>query len=214
MRRPDGHRAARRSPAVVAAERLREELERYGIGADIHEGDGVALVSVWVDLVVWTDGAYSYLWWTGEHFPRSSLRKYTYGPVDDPVAAARRVAARYAELRHGHPRSREVGETLAAVPEGFAVPSTARRGCWYCERPSGADTALEEYRVRVAREPLCAWCRILSDLRRQLVRLEPLLPEVAEVHPDLVAEAWELLAPVVPRSGLVLHGAFQVPAPA
>ncbi|MFF4779109.1 hypothetical protein ACFY05_40465 [Microtetraspora fusca] len=199
---------------MVAAARLREELERYGIGADIHEGDGVALVSVWVDLVVWTDGAYSYLWWTGEKLPRSSLRKYTYSPVDDPVSAARRVAVRYAELRHGHPRSLEVSETLSAVAEGFAIPCTARRGCWYCERPSGADTASEEYRSRVVTEPLCAWCRILSDLRRQLVRLEPLLPEVAEEHPDLVVEAWELLAPVVPPSGVVLHRAFQVPAPA
>ncbi|WP_433225070.1 hypothetical protein [Microtetraspora malaysiensis] len=198
---------------MVAAERLREELERYGIGADIHEGDGTALVSVWVDLVVWTDGAYSYLWWTGENFPRSSLRKYTYSPVNDPASAARRVAARYAELRDGHPRSREVGEILTAATEGYAARATVRRGCWNCE-PPGADTGAEEYRVRVAREPLCAWCRILSDLRRQLVLLEPLLPEVAEEHPDLVVEAWELLAPVVPPSGLVLHRAFQVPAPA
>ena len=51
--------AGRRPQALTAAEcaeRLRRELEQYGVAADVHEGFGLALVSVWVDLVVWTDG--------------------------------------------------------------------------------------------------------------------------------------------------------------
>ncbi|WP_370028601.1 hypothetical protein [Planotetraspora sp. GP83] len=51
--------SARRPPVVTTArcaERLRVELERYGVAADVHEGYGLALASVWIDLVVWTDG--------------------------------------------------------------------------------------------------------------------------------------------------------------
>ncbi|MFJ2029080.1 hypothetical protein [Streptosporangium sp. NPDC087985] len=48
-----------------AANRLLTALEDLGIAADVHEGYGIALVSVWVDLVVWTDGA-SFSWWLSE----------------------------------------------------------------------------------------------------------------------------------------------------
>ncbi len=42
----------RRPPMVTAAhtaERLRVELEQYGVAAEVHEGYGLALVSVWVE---------------------------------------------------------------------------------------------------------------------------------------------------------------------
>jgi hypothetical protein len=59
--------AGRRPQALTAAEcaeRLRRELEQYGVAADVHEGFGLALVSVWVDLVVWTDGRW-FRWRSG-----------------------------------------------------------------------------------------------------------------------------------------------------
>jgi signal transduction histidine kinase len=42
IRRPRG--------VALVAHRLRAELERFGIAADVHDGYGRALVSVWVDL--------------------------------------------------------------------------------------------------------------------------------------------------------------------
>ncbi|MGI5487130.1 hypothetical protein [Microtetraspora malaysiensis] len=83
------------------------------------------------------------------------------------------------------------------------------RGCWFCE-PHPAGTATEDYRVRIVREPLCAACRVLSDLRRQLAGLEPLQPEIAQEHPDLVAEAREVLASELAVSDMALHWAYQV----
>jgi hypothetical protein len=47
-----------------AAERLSNELAALGIRTDIHGGYELALVSVWVELVVWTDGRW-YRWWSG-----------------------------------------------------------------------------------------------------------------------------------------------------
>ncbi|MGW4640388.1 hypothetical protein ACWEN6_17770 [Sphaerisporangium sp. NPDC004334] len=76
-----GGERLRRHPAARAAHRLCRTLERHGITAEVHEGRGLALVSVCVDLVAWTDR----------------------GPAGDPVTAARRVADRYTTLRHGRP---------------------------------------------------------------------------------------------------------------
>ncbi|WP_371783275.1 hypothetical protein [Streptosporangium subroseum] len=44
------------SAAVDAAEKLRESLWRHEIAADVHDGYGLALVSVWAGLVVWSNG--------------------------------------------------------------------------------------------------------------------------------------------------------------
>ncbi|MDX3105843.1 hypothetical protein ACIBO5_02150 [Nonomuraea angiospora] len=68
-----------------------------GISADVHEGRGLALVSVWTGLVVWTDGLW-YRWWTGR---RSQTGRWLYAhhPAFEPERVARRIAARYAELR-------------------------------------------------------------------------------------------------------------------
>ncbi|WP_440102841.1 hypothetical protein [Streptosporangium sp. H16] len=92
------------TPAVHAADQLSNALERHGIAADVHDGYGVALVSVWVDLLVWTDG-FVYRWWTGQFSGRSRRRLYTAYTVDNPAAAARCVARRYEELQQGHPVS-------------------------------------------------------------------------------------------------------------
>ncbi|GLW99462.1 hypothetical protein Misp02_35490 [Microtetraspora sp. NBRC 16547] len=98
-----------------AANRLLTVLEDLGIAADVHEGYGIALVSVWVDLVVWTDGA-SFSWWSGRISQRTGLREHAYCPADDPVTAARRIADRYAELRDEHPLSELIREVLSEIP--------------------------------------------------------------------------------------------------
>ncbi|MFG6194858.1 ATP-binding protein [Nonomuraea sp. JJY05] len=83
--------------APEAADELRAALARMGIPGDVHEGRGLALVSVWTGLVVWTDGFW-YRWWTGR---RSQTDRWLYAhhSAFEPERAARRIAARYAELR-------------------------------------------------------------------------------------------------------------------
>ncbi|GGK61044.1 hypothetical protein Ppa06_25050 [Planomonospora parontospora subsp. parontospora] len=98
-----------------AAACLAEELRNLGMPADIHCGVGVALVSVWIDLVVWTNGV-SYHWWSGNTSARGR-RLYAYSPVSDPLTAARRVAVRYAELRGAHPSSKLVEEVQCVLPD-------------------------------------------------------------------------------------------------
>lgn len=116
----------RRSATVSAARRLRAELEAHGISADIHEGYGVALISVWVDLLVWCevgpDGP-RYRWWTGRISDRTRRYVYTGCPGNATETAARRIAARYRELRADHPLSPVIVERLAAT--GHASPDPA-----------------------------------------------------------------------------------------
>ncbi|WP_440101293.1 hypothetical protein [Streptosporangium sp. H16] len=85
-----------------AAEQLRAALADLGITAGVHQGHGAALLSVWVDLLVWSDGVH-FMWWNGEHSARTGRRKYAAHPADNPATAARRIAARYADLRAAHP---------------------------------------------------------------------------------------------------------------
>ncbi|GLX03312.1 hypothetical protein [Microbispora sp. NBRC 16548] len=98
--------ARRKTPTTpsLAAERLSDELAALGIRTDVHEGYGLALVSVWVELVVWTDGR-CYRWWSGRKSARTQRWIYAFGPVDDPVTTARRIAVRYKDLRQHHPLS-------------------------------------------------------------------------------------------------------------
>jgi hypothetical protein len=94
-----------------AARRLQNALHDLGINGDVHQGHGLALVSVWADLVVWCDGT-SYYWWSGRTSPRTGRRTYSYSPADDPVTTARRIAHRYAHLRRTHPLSVAMGQAL------------------------------------------------------------------------------------------------------
>ncbi len=87
-----------RTPAFVAAERLREALAVIHVTADVHAGYGVALVSVWFDLLVWTDGQV-YRWWTGQFAHRSGRRLYTTYSVEVPGTVARCVAHRRLALQ-------------------------------------------------------------------------------------------------------------------
>ncbi|MFC7646130.1 hypothetical protein ACFQX6_40235 [Streptosporangium lutulentum] len=88
---------------VDSAEELRAELERLDITADVHDGYGLALVSVWVGLVVWCkDDRY---WWRTGWDARRQRFTYAWHPAIEPVRAARRIAFRYAELRKVYPPS-------------------------------------------------------------------------------------------------------------
>ncbi|WP_433245901.1 hypothetical protein ACQPYK_44285 [Streptosporangium sp. CA-135522] len=82
---------------VEAAEELRTALARHGITADVHDGYGLALVSVWVGLVVWCHGG-RFCWRIGWN-ARQHRPVYAWHPAVEPVRAAHRVALRYAELR-------------------------------------------------------------------------------------------------------------------
>lgn len=80
-----------------SAELLQDALRRDGINSDVHDGYGLALVSVWVGLVVWCDGG-RFWWRTGWNVDHHRVI-YAWHPASDPFRAARRIAMRYAELR-------------------------------------------------------------------------------------------------------------------
>jgi len=86
--------------AVETAESLRAQLADRQIACDVHDGYGLALVSVWVGLVVWCDG--DRFWWrTGWNFQRGRF-VYAWHPATDPERAAHRIALMYADLRERH----------------------------------------------------------------------------------------------------------------
>ncbi|GAA3424609.1 hypothetical protein GCM10018953_17920 [Streptosporangium nondiastaticum] len=86
---------------VDAAEALRTALAEHEITADVHDGYGLAVVSVWVDLLVWCDGRR--FWWRTDWNARQHRPVYAWHSALEPVQAARRVARRYADLRHERP---------------------------------------------------------------------------------------------------------------
>ncbi|MET9344241.1 hypothetical protein [Nonomuraea sp. NPDC003804] len=105
-------------PGAQSAYRLQLDLADFGINSDVHVGTGIALVSVWVDLVIWVECAsegWRYRWWTGRI---SSRNRYVWAfcPADAHHTAARRIAIRYRELLAGHPLSETIAD-LAATAE-------------------------------------------------------------------------------------------------
>lgn len=82
--------------AVAAAERLRDALAVHRIAVDVHDGYGLALVSVCFGLVVWCNG--DWFWWCAGWDSRR--RRFVYGSqqVGEVERAARRVAAQYVRL--------------------------------------------------------------------------------------------------------------------
>lgn len=94
---------------LASSERLSLALRQLGIATDIHDGYGLALVSVWVGLVVWCDG--ERFWWQGGWDDRRERAVYAWHSALEPERTAHRVARRYADLRKSHPLS----ETIAGV---------------------------------------------------------------------------------------------------
>ncbi len=88
------------SSALCDAERLAAALALQGIATDVHDGYGLALVSVWVDLVVWCNHE-RYWWRVGWDEARKRV-VYAWHPATDPLRAANRIARRYAELQRKH----------------------------------------------------------------------------------------------------------------
>jgi hypothetical protein len=82
---------------VAVADQLRRELSQDGITADVNDGYGLAVVSVWRGLLVWTNG--DLFWWLTGWNHRRHRPVYASHPTSDPKRAARRIAARYANLR-------------------------------------------------------------------------------------------------------------------
>ncbi|MEV6982308.1 hypothetical protein AB0M95_13750 [Sphaerisporangium sp. NPDC051017] len=107
--------------ALEAADRLQRALGAFAISADVNVGSGIALVSVWADLIVWTHGELGYWWWSGR-YAAPGRKLYAWGPVRDPVSVARRVAFRFAEACQNHPRSAAIVEMLATVRDGWEIP--------------------------------------------------------------------------------------------
>lgn len=89
-----------------AAAALADALATQGISADVHDGYGLALVSVWAGLVVWCHGGR--YWWRSAWDARRQRVIYATHPSTDPAPAAHRVALRYAQLRESHPLSTPV----------------------------------------------------------------------------------------------------------
>ncbi|GAA2291932.1 hypothetical protein GCM10010149_44320 [Nonomuraea roseoviolacea subsp. roseoviolacea] len=100
--------------AQLSAGLLRDALRAdHGIPADTHDGYDLALVSVWVGLVVWCDGAW--FWWRAGWDDRRKRVVYARHPATEPSRAARRVAFRFADLRRRHPVSGVIDDLSRAA---------------------------------------------------------------------------------------------------
>jgi hypothetical protein len=100
---------------VDAADELHGELRRLGIAADVIDGYGLAVVSVWTGLAVWSDGC-RFWWRTGGWDARRGRAVYAWHSAMEPGRAARRVAFRYAELVRTHPMPEVNGQARDALP--------------------------------------------------------------------------------------------------
>ncbi|MFI9597065.1 hypothetical protein [Nonomuraea sp. NPDC052265] len=89
--------AYRLTSAIAVAEDLQRELALHGITTDVNDGYGLAVLSVWHGLVVWTNG--DLLWWLAGWNDRRARAVYAWHSTADLERAARRIAARYRDLR-------------------------------------------------------------------------------------------------------------------
>ncbi|MEV0196293.1 hypothetical protein [Nonomuraea sp. NPDC050691] len=80
--------------ADAAAEQLQTQLHAaHRIASEVRHGDGVALVLISTELVVWTDGDI-WWWWTG-HTTGRGRWIYARASTGNVATTARRVALRY-----------------------------------------------------------------------------------------------------------------------
>jgi hypothetical protein len=123
-----GHHVERRgmasSYALSSAECLRRVLRSRGCVADVHDGYGLALVSVWVGLVIWCDG--ERFWWRSGWDERRNRAVYAWHPSTDPDRAADRIRRRYEQLRTSHGLPAVAGE-LASAADGPTSTCTSER---------------------------------------------------------------------------------------
>lgn len=85
-----------------AAELLRVELLwRYGVETYVSVGYGMAAVSVWPGLVVWTNGRW--LRWSLGRLSAGGRPLYAVMGLQELDTAARRIARRYGELHEPKP---------------------------------------------------------------------------------------------------------------
>jgi hypothetical protein len=100
------HAARLAALVMAAAGRLRAELERYGVAAAVHEGRGVALVSVRSDLQIWVQPGpqgLRYRWWTGEISDTTGRCVFIERPAHAVEETAQRIAARCRQPLARHP---------------------------------------------------------------------------------------------------------------
>jgi hypothetical protein len=101
-RQDDHHSPVTDCTAIRAANWLRRALADHGIDAAVFEGDRVALVSVWADLVVWCEcgpQGWQFRWWSGRVSDHSGRWVWSVCPAGAGRTAARRIAERYREVR-------------------------------------------------------------------------------------------------------------------
>jgi hypothetical protein len=96
--------------ARKAAEQLQVNLGRYDIPSDLHDGQGLALLSICVGLIVWCDG--TRFWWRTGWNEEHRRFVYAWQSSLEPDIAARRVSRLYVQVRR----------------EGPAIPTGADRG--------------------------------------------------------------------------------------
>ncbi|MFI6291961.1 hypothetical protein ACIBEJ_10285 [Nonomuraea sp. NPDC050790] len=101
-----GTRAAVSSPARLSARRLVHALDVHGLPATVHEGYGIALVSIQLRLLIWVEcGSYGwhFRWWTGEVSRRTGHWIWALCPAAAASTAARRIVQRYEAVLGGRP---------------------------------------------------------------------------------------------------------------
>ncbi|MGW5688888.1 hypothetical protein [Nonomuraea sp. NPDC003754] len=87
-------------PADEVAEQLQVQLHAaHRIDSVVRHGEGVALVLISTDLVVWTDG--DTWWWRTGQTTRRGRWIYARASTENVATAARRIALRCAELHGG-----------------------------------------------------------------------------------------------------------------
>ncbi|MEW9553837.1 hypothetical protein [Nonomuraea sp. NPDC050783] len=102
--------------SLDAAEHLQRELSHLGIPSDVHDGYGLALVSVWVGLVVWCDC--ERFWWRTGWDAGRKRSIYAWHPILEPARAAGRIARRYADVCRSYRWSNEIVTVTHEVVQG------------------------------------------------------------------------------------------------
>jgi hypothetical protein len=88
-----------KTAAATVGRALRDELAGHRVPANVLPLGDCAAVSLWYELVAWTDGRR--IWWICPQQSRRGHDLYTF--AYHPATAAARLAAQYAEAQAGLP---------------------------------------------------------------------------------------------------------------